>query len=183
MHCDANAARRKLQEYLDGQLPEKGMQSIQAHVQNCPTCQNELALLRQVDDALATFPVHKEPAGFAGRVMDQIRTDKAAVQVIVSPAFPLPWQEILTSFGFALAMTGVLLTIAQLQRAAPKSASVRIWYIWIRNLSHLWHLVQTEPAFAVWGAASLGILAASMVAIIMLVQRWPNQWTERSTTN
>jgi hypothetical protein len=181
MQC--NTARGKLQEYLDGQLPAEEMQAIQMHAQNCTICQNELAVLRQVDDALATFPVYKEPADLTARVMDHIRPSQAATQPPIRLAFPLPWQDILVSLGFALAMTAVLLTFTQLRQGAPpiKLASYEVWRIWIQNLDRLWHLARMEPALAIWGVSSLCAIAISMVGIALLVRRWTNRWPKPLT--
>ncbi|MBN1579155.1 MAG: hypothetical protein JXA89_00525 [Anaerolineae bacterium] len=179
MQCDS--ARGKLQQVLDNQLPAEEMQAIQLHVQNCTMCRNELALLCQVDDALATFPVRQEPAGLTARVMDHIRASKAAAQPTSRLVFPLPWQDILVSFGGALAITAVLLIFSRLEQGAPpiKLASYEVWRIWNRNLGRLWHLARMEPALAAWGVSSLCATAASMVGIVVSVQRWPNRWPKQ----
>jgi anti-sigma factor RsiW len=171
----------KLQEYMDDQLPDEEVQAMQTHLLNCVACRQELALLRQVDDALATYPLQNEPADFTARVIARAGRSEMTPHRDVRPVFRLRWQDTLLSFGFALAMTCLLVTLTQLQQGAPavKLASHQAWRIWHQNVDRLSHLVRTEPAFAAWGLSSLCTITASVTGIAALVRRWPRRRSGR----
>lgn len=69
---DCRKAKRKLNRYLDGELPARDRDHVGQHFRECPSCRNELERLRVVADAMATLPEPpKIPARFAERVMSR----------------------------------------------------------------------------------------------------------------
>ena len=85
---DCQDTQTQLQEYLDGQLPAAQAAAIQAHLATCEDCARELALLRQVDEALATYPVLEAPQGLAARTMAQVKREPAAVRDERNNSYP-----------------------------------------------------------------------------------------------
>jgi anti-sigma factor RsiW len=172
--------QKQLQQYLDGQLGPVESQAVDAHLTACVTCQQELALLRQVDDALATLPLLEEPAGFTARAMAQVRaTKKAPSQPL--PAFRLWWEDTVISFAFAGAMTTVLLALSLIQPqhvSTVKALLQQAWWTGLQELDLLWHTMQIEPAYVMWGLSALCVAAAATASAIVLLR----QWSHRSMT-
>lgn len=188
MRCKDTKAR--LQEYLDSQLPPVEAQAVEAHLNVCAACREELALLRQVDEALATMPVLEEAADFTARVMAQVGTTKASplrrrsgqVSPVPLPAFRLRWEDSVVSFAFACAVMAVLFALALLMPEDVSTAEAslqRVWWTLLPELDRLWHTVQMEPAYAVWGLSSLCVAAAAAASAIVLVRQWPGLSGER----
>lgn len=177
MCCEA--VQEQLQEYLDGQLPPAEARAVGAHIDACAACQEELALLRQVDDALATLPVLEEAAGFTARVMAQVRTTEARPSPVPLPAFRLRWEDSVVSFVFAGTMMMVLLAFSLLEPQHVSTAGAflqRIWWTLLPELGRLWHTARMEPAYAVWGLSSLCVAAAAAASASVLVRQWPGLW-------
>lgn len=172
--------QKQLQEHLDGQLCPAESQAVDAHLTACVTCQQELALLRQVDDALATLPLLEEPAGFMARAMAQVRaTEKAPSQPL--PAFRLRWEDMVVSFAFAGAMTTVLLAFSLIRPqhvSTVKALLQQVWWTLLPELDLLWHTVQMEPTYTLWGLSVLCVAATAAASTIVLVR----QWSHRSVT-
>jgi len=53
---DCNKAKKRLKAYLDRALPDKEAQALQAHIQNCPHCAQETAVLSRAWDILLELP-------------------------------------------------------------------------------------------------------------------------------
>jgi len=157
MHCEA--VRDNLQAYLDGQLPPDETQAIETHLETCGACAEELALLRQVDDALATVPVLEEPQGLALQVMARVRAEPL-------PTFRLRWEDAVVSIAFAGAATApmvVLLLLWPQDSTLPAAYLQRLWWTWIPKLDRIWYTVQAQPIYVI-GALS-GLCAAAVMAM------------------
>jgi hypothetical protein len=171
----------KLQEYLDGQLSPGDMQAVKGHLAACATCQEEWALLRQVDKAMATVPLLEEPAGFTARVMAQVsdtpRLGPEQTPPVSLPPFRLRWEDAVVSFAFAGVVMTTLLAFSLLQFQVPEILAFlhRTWWTLLPELDRLWHTIQMEPAYAVWGLSSLCVATVVAASAIVLWQ----QWTER----
>ena len=109
MNCPA--AQAQLQDYLDGRLPPAEATGLEAHLATCATCRAEWALLSQVDDALATFPILNEPRDLTAQIIAQIQGKPAAVP---PPARFLHWEDAVISTAFAYAAASLLLAIVLL---------------------------------------------------------------------
>lgn len=62
----------RLVELLDERLSEDERRAVDAHVRECPTCQDALATLSAAKKALRQLPHPQLPADFEGRVLQQI---------------------------------------------------------------------------------------------------------------
>ncbi|MCJ7509415.1 MAG: zf-HC2 domain-containing protein [Dehalococcoidia bacterium] len=57
--------RRDLSAYLDGMLPQRARRRLEAHLDSCQTCRQELADLRVTVEALGSLPMAEVPRSFA----------------------------------------------------------------------------------------------------------------------
>lgn len=167
VRCDT--ARPRLQEYLDGQLDSAEAQAVEAHLADCSACQKELALWREVDEALTALPVLPEPPDLAERVMSQVRA---------VPVFRLRWEDALASLAFAssasvLLVSGLLLW----PESAPtlRALAHRTWWTVLPRIDSLWHTVRMQSLYVVWGASNLCIAAAAAACAGALAQRQSNR--------
>ena len=166
MHCEAMQAN--LQAYLDGQLPPAERQAIEAHLETCEVCTEDLALLRQVDDALATFPMQEEPQGLTAQIMEQVRAEP-------QPTFRLRWEDAVVSVAFAWAATALLSVVLFLwpqDSTAPAAYLQRLWWTWIPRLDRLWQAVQVQPLYAVEALTSLCTAAVMALCAGLLTRQF-----------
>ncbi len=49
--------QNQLSAYLDAEVPEELRQELEAHLESCPVCRAELALLQRLDAAFTDLPV------------------------------------------------------------------------------------------------------------------------------
>jgi hypothetical protein len=57
--------RRDLSAYLDNMLPERARRRLEAHLDTCQACRQELAELRSAVEALGSLPMAEVPRSFA----------------------------------------------------------------------------------------------------------------------
>lgn len=181
MGCEL--VRERLREHLDGRLPPVEARAVETHLSACAACQEEWVLLRQVNDALATLPVLEEPADLAARVMARVRATEANRSPVPSPAFQrwprlvqvLRWDDAVVSFAFAWAMTMAVFVLSLLgpqQISTARDSLQQAWWAWLPELDGLWHTLQTEPIYAVWGLSSLCVAAAAALTVVALGRQW-----------
>jgi anti-sigma factor (TIGR02949 family) len=166
MHCEAIQA--KLQAYLDGQLPPAEGQAVEAHLGTCEACTEDLTLLRQVDEALATFPIQEAPQGLTARIMEQVRAEP-------QPTFRLRWEDAVVSVAFAGAATALLSVVLFLwpqDSTAPAAYLQRLWWTWIPRLDRLWQAVQVQPLYAIGALSSLCTAAVMAVCAGLLARQF-----------
>ncbi len=178
---------QRLQAYVDGQLSLSEARVVQAHLDACAACREDLAMLRQVDDALAALPVLEEPADFTARVMAQVQAAEAEWPPVPLPAFRLRWEDSIVSFAFACAVMAALFAFSLLipvdvSRVGPFLD--RVWWTVLPALDRVWHTVQVEPVYAVWGLSSLCVAVAASASAVVLTRQWHRQsigpWQTRS---
>jgi len=63
----------RLQDYIEGVLPEPHMARIETHLDGCGACHAEAAAWRELVHRIETLPELAPSAGFAQRVMAQVR--------------------------------------------------------------------------------------------------------------
>lgn len=84
--------RNKLGAYLDGELDRSGQMEMQAHLENCPACRDELEALRRLSHLLraAPQPEHTSPHHFKAQLMQQLPNRAEGRQPNPKNAW-LPW--------------------------------------------------------------------------------------------
>jgi len=104
MTMDCKKAKRKLNRYLDGELPVRDRDHVEQHLRGCLSCRNELERLRGVAGAMATLPEPPEvPVGFAERVMNRAARDRAGKGLLLTF-----WQSVSPPMRIAAAAMVVL---------------------------------------------------------------------------
>jgi anti-sigma factor RsiW len=63
----------RLQDYIEGVLPEPHMARVETHLEGCGACRNEAVAWRELVHRIETLPDLAPSAGFAQRVMAQVR--------------------------------------------------------------------------------------------------------------
>lgn len=82
--------------YLDDQLDEADRRSVEAHLVACPTCQRELADLRDLFAEIAALPPVVIPVDLTAAVLDRVRPQPWRA--------PLLWLIMLAQFGLTAAL-------------------------------------------------------------------------------
>jgi anti-sigma factor RsiW len=77
---DCRHVEEMLSPYLDGELPPELRGQVAAHLQGCPACRRELALLTRLEEVLGELPA-PAPAPLAERVLAAL------------PPRPRPWWQ------------------------------------------------------------------------------------------
>lgn len=67
MNCDS--ARPLLHDLLEGTLPSRDMAAVHAHLESCPGCRRQKALLEIVAQGIALLPARRPSAAFEARVL------------------------------------------------------------------------------------------------------------------
>lgn len=70
---DCVEIRRRLDAWLDGELPAPEAKRISDHVERCPACRLEAQEHRQLMDLLDHLPAMAAPTGFSRRTMRAFR--------------------------------------------------------------------------------------------------------------
>jgi anti-sigma factor RsiW len=184
---DCATVRGKLAEYVDGQLPAGSRRAVEAHLAACARCRAELALLREVDEALATWPVLAEPDGLTARVMAGIRAgetkaaSRSRLTLRVLPHLRVRWQDAV--LGLALALTVVVLFVsARYTRTAGMVEWMALDLYARRSLSTIeraWYIARTDAGHVranighIFGWVSGGIvLVAATATAAVLAAQW-----------
>ncbi len=68
MNPDCEQFRERFSEYIDGELDERRRDALEAHLEGCPACREELEGWRRTLDAVGGLPRRAAPEGFADRV-------------------------------------------------------------------------------------------------------------------
>ncbi len=63
---------RRLQDFLDGELPASEAAAFRAHLEGCADCARELAQYRRLVVALEAAPLFEPRAELAGRILDRV---------------------------------------------------------------------------------------------------------------
>jgi hypothetical protein len=99
-----------LTDYLDGRLPGRAMQEIDAHLAQCRECAREWESLREMQAALAGLGPVEEPAGLPLRIRVAISQERARSHRSIFTGLNLAWKNSVGPFllqagaGFASAV-------------------------------------------------------------------------------
>lgn len=94
---------------------------LAAHAAACAECRARIALVRRIEEALATWPAEAPPPGFAARVATAARREAWAQDVVVDWGFNV---AVAASVGVILA--GVVAGLWMMSSAVPASQSSRV---------------------------------------------------------
>jgi anti-sigma factor RsiW len=129
---DCVAIRAQFSEYLDGALTGVAMQSIAAHLDNCPECADDFGLWRQSQRALANLEPVRPPADLALRIRVALSQEQARTARNLLATWKVRWENTVAPFllqaSAGLASAIVLIgTMAFLVGAfaAPEPAAAR----------------------------------------------------------
>jgi len=98
MNCPR--ALQLLQPLLDRSLSQPVSEDLRVHLDTCPSCRGELALLRSLDRALADEPTIDPPSGLAPAIVRRAASRHLTAKRIILPA----WLEAVTLGGAAVAL-------------------------------------------------------------------------------
>ncbi len=117
-------APEEIMAHLDGELAPARAQSLSAHIEECPACQEVLTSLRGTSQALATWNIPAAPAYpkftelissaavDASRGLDGARSIKRSI-------FPRRYLRLLTASGALVALLFVIIGFSEFRFAAP----------------------------------------------------------------
>ncbi|UCD05041.1 MAG: zf-HC2 domain-containing protein [candidate division WOR-3 bacterium] len=98
MKC--SEVKRKLSAFLDGEIPSAGKKEIIEHLETCRGCQEELAALSEVMDALGVLEGMEPPPYFITRVRQSVREEGK----------PVPFLERIRSVAISFATAAAVVT-------------------------------------------------------------------------
>lgn len=101
MNC--RQVQRKLNAYLDAQVPADVSAGIERHLAGCPRCSAELARLRRLGELMDQAPAMPVPLGFASSV----RARAAGRQAVTAPSSSCAARRLLPVASVAALMLGV----------------------------------------------------------------------------
>lgn len=113
--------RNKLSTYLDGELARRDQIDVEAHLENCPACRQELEELRQLSQELhaAPLPEFTPALDFKAQLMLQLpRRDESLQSGSINPV--LPWMAptlVLAAWIFVQVTLGVSTLILMMNQA------------------------------------------------------------------
>ncbi len=101
---DCKKAKRKLNRYVDGELPVRDRDHVEQHLAECPACRRELERLRGTVAVMEMLPEPPElPVGLAERVMNRAARDRAGKGLLLTF-----WQSVSPSMRIAAAAMVVI---------------------------------------------------------------------------
>ena len=117
---DCNEMQTKLNEYLDGRLNGREMQSIAAHLESCRECAHEWASLRQMQASMAALGPVPEPEDLLLRIRVAVSQERARSRQSLFPGWNMVWRNTVGPFllqasaGFASAvlLMGTVIVLA-----------------------------------------------------------------------
>ena len=118
MHCEH--IRKKLNAYMDGELPEKQRPIVEAHLASCESCRRQLEDIRGIDELFqGTLSVPPVPDGLVARIMAEARRKQPMgipEKHSLLPVWnPLQWiAELSASMRLAACATVILALVAGL---------------------------------------------------------------------
>jgi hypothetical protein len=126
-------ARRRLSEFLDGDLAPAESQAVSEHLASCPGCSEHLRSLRSTLEGLAELPPLSPPEPIAARVFDRLEVESrgpglALVFRSVLATRPLIWPSLVTSSLLIAVVLASALALDQ-PRAVPRmlAAAEEAW--------------------------------------------------------
>jgi anti-sigma factor RsiW len=111
MRC--HKVQRLLPDYIGDELSLKNRKQIEQHLEQCPACKAELAVLQTVWDSLVqeTLPQRGEEfwQGFTARVMREVKKKRPAVHK--TPLLFPGWRVLLPAAGAAAAVIAAVIVL------------------------------------------------------------------------
>jgi len=118
MHC--SKAVQQLQLYIDKQLTLEQMRVLELHLSTCVTCQNELFVLEQIEQALQKIEQITEPANLTANIMRRVACSPQRSEKSAFALFRPSLRELLAAVLLATITTfGVILAQPSLRMLLP----------------------------------------------------------------
>lgn len=76
--CGCEKARRDLEEYLRDEVCKTEHADIRAHIENCPSCRDEVLVARTLTDVIARACKEEAPEVLRDQVLARLREAQAA---------------------------------------------------------------------------------------------------------
>jgi anti-sigma factor RsiW len=169
MRClDVQAA---LEAYVDKSLNPGQATSLEKHLASCRSCQEELAYLQAVEEALGTWPLIAEPDDLTARVMAQVKRHPEL------PRVRIRWSDLAVGLAGAILATAapllwrLLAPINLAQSLQQLHDTVRLQMLPLEMLQldislRLQPLIET--GLWIW----LPVFAGAILALILLPVVW-----------
>ncbi len=137
--------------YLDGRLQPRHLAPLEAHLQQCAACRQELALLETVQHSLSRLQPEAEPADLTDRIMARVATAELRRMHAEARRFTLRWLDAWLALALATVSTLAFVLLnpalrvsfpvmlarsfpvvaALLGAAGPASLPWVAWIVWI----------------------------------------------------
>jgi anti-sigma factor (TIGR02949 family) len=126
MNC--KQVQRRLNAYLDGELPAEMRQTLEAHLDGCSACAHEWAAHQKLRQLLDEPPTATVPEGFARLVRERASRHAVSVRRRATPevwrAYPIPVRAAaMLALGAGLLVGGLMGNSAALVRTTEQAAA------------------------------------------------------------
>ena len=74
--------RQRLQDFLDGELPESQAVAFADHLESCDSCASDLAWFERADKMIAEAPIWDPGVAFTERVLDRVVPSRARARLV-----------------------------------------------------------------------------------------------------
>jgi anti-sigma factor RsiW len=161
--CAGN--RKRLNAYIDGELPERTRCEVERHLAECPACRRECDELRGLAPFLRNDEVPPVPAGLSARILAEAALRQKRKQA--PTAARLGWREFLFQPWLVRGATTTALV------AGLAIGALMGWTSYLRLDSGQWVIITTDEnvarnmyAFDVLGAEPRGSIEAATLALL-----------------
>lgn len=150
--------RSRLSPYLEGELPPREEEALEAHLAECPPCSAEFRALRRAVDLLHDLPTPELPSDIGGAVLERLRAGEGARRTSGTP-----WVR-LAPFALAAGIVAVALLTPVEEAEAPKLTF---------DASPPTVIMARAPVQAAAGRAEIGLQNGDSAAPRMQVSPFP----------
>jgi len=157
--------RKRLNAYMDGELPERIRREVERHLAGCPTCLLEFDELRGLEPLLRNDEVPPVPAGLSSRILAEaaFRQKRKEIPIAASRG----WREFLFQPWLVRGATTAALVVGLAMGALMG------WTSYLRSDSGQWMAMTNKEsdtrnmyAFDVLGAEPRGSIEAATLALL-----------------
>lgn len=164
----AHPPAERLQDFVEGVLPQAVAARIRVHVDACEPCRTDVAEWQELFSALGTLPGLAPAAGFTDRVMDAVQTAPALAARVAAPPAPVrpSFPERLAARVRMLVPSGARgRAVAAALLAMPTAAAgLVLWFVLAHPLLTPGHLL----SFGLWRVNDLAGSALAWMGSALL---------------